>query len=429
MMPVPALVRRQWTRHQSRIDLVIRYLAGQGLLQVLNVLNGFFLLRWLDIDEQAKFSLAMALQATLGLLGDLGFGGSLMGLIGNRTDDKIAIGQYIRGIQFFKNRFLLVSVVLGTGLAFVYYQRHGWSHDFAFLFGLLLVSVYAQSESGYYAALLQLNRNLTDFYRPQLISATARLLISALLFAWVGLNALLVVGLTTLVFVANAWWMKRRAAAYYVPTPQAPPPVRRQIGKTLLPVVPMVLYYALQGQLTLFLAGLFGQSQNMAEVGALGRLAQLFALLTPFSSVVLMPYFARSTVGQLPRRYLTVCLGGGAVAFPFVAVAYLNPTPFLWLLGPRFGGLYDEIGLYVLSASVWYLTGIVWAVNMARRWNVWYTSGLYVALTLGTQLVCIAQFDLSQTDNLVRLNFCMACSTLIAYFITSAVGYLNQSAQ
>lgn len=426
MMPMPTLVRQQWIRHQSRIDLVVRYLAGQGMLQILNVLNGFFLLRWLSIDEQAKFSIAMALQATLGLLGDLGFGGSLMSLIGSRLDDRVAIGQYIRGIQYFKNRFLVVSIVIGSSLAFVYYQRHGWSYDFAAIFGLLLISVYAQSESGYYAALLQIKRNLTDFYRPQIASAATRLLISALLFSWAGLSALIVVLLTTLVFAANAIWMKRRAAAYYVPVRQALPTVRRQIWKTLLPVTPMVLYYALQGQLTIFLAGLYGQSQNLAEIGALGRLAQLFALLAPFSNVVLMPYFARSAVAELPYRYLIICLSGLGITLPFIIIAYVNPAPFLWLLGSKFFGLQHEISLFVLTASIWYITGIIWAINMARRWNYWYTSVIYVCLTLATQLVCIHYFDLSVTHNLVRLGFCLACSTLASYFLTSVIGYKNQ---
>lgn len=429
MMSMPTLVRQQLTRHQGRIELIVRYVMGQGILQVVNVLNGFLLLRWLNIDEQAKFSVAMALMATLGLLGDLGFGGSLMGLIGTRTGDKVAVGQYIRGIQYFKNRFLLVSIIIGSGLAFVYYQRHGWRYDLAAIFGLLLVSVYAQSESGYYAALLQINRNLADFYRPQIASAAVRLLVSTVLFAWAGLSALLVVLLTTLVFVANTWWMKRRASIYYVPAQQTSPTIRRQIWKTLLPVAPMVLYYALQGQLTIFLAGLYGQSQNLADIGALSRLAQLFALLTPFTTVVLMPYLARSDAKQLPHRYLLVCLAGLGVSFPLFVVAYLNPTPFLWLLGDKFDALRPEIGLYILTASLWYMTGIVWAANMARRWNYWYTSLLYVGLTLTVQLTCISHFDLSETHSLVMLGFYMACSTLVAYLLTSITGYLNQARQ
>lgn len=427
MMPTFTLVRWRWPRYQPRTELVVQYLTGQGALQVLNGLNGFWLLRWLSIDEQAKFTLAMALQATLGLLGDLGIGGSLLGLLGDRLDDKIIVGQYIRAIQFVKNRLLLFSLLACGAIAVGYQQRHGWRVDFALIVSLLLVSVYAQSESGYYAALLQANRKLSHFYRPQLIAALMRLLLSWGLAHSLGLTAWWAVLLTTAGFVVNAYWQKRQAATYYVPARQTVPSIRRQIRQTLLPLAPMVFYYALQGQLTGLLAGFYGQSTTVAGLGALSRLAQLFALLTPFSTVVLLPYLAHSPADRVLYRYLLVGVAGLVLSLPIVAVGYLAPRPFLWLLGDRFSEFQAEIGPYLLSAAVWYVTSILWAANIARCWNRWYTSLIYVGLTLGTQCISIAYLDLSVIHNLVRLGLYMACSTLVAYLLTSVVGYLNQT--
>lgn len=424
-LPAPILLRNQFIRHRSRIDLVRRYVAGQGLLQLLNVLNGFFLLRWLSVDEQAKFSLAMGLQATLSVLGDLGFGGSLVGLVGNRTDDRRLIGQYVAGIRQFKDRFLGIGLLVGIVAVVVWGRKQAWGGDLWLIYGLLIVSVYAQSMSGYHAAILQMKKELTAFYKPQIVAAGLRLLAGSVLYVLLGLNARQAVLLTTAAFVLNAVWLRRYACRHVEPTPPGPN-VRREIVATLGPVIPMVIFYAIQGQVVLFLAGYFGKAGNLAEIGALSRINQLFALLTPFNLVVLLPFLAQSPASQRIRRYALVLLAGIAVVSPIVALSYWIPGPFVWLLGPHYASLTDEIGPYVLASAVWYLTSIVWAVNAAQTWNHWTTSLFYVLLLTSIQIGGVYALDLSQTSQLVRLSLYLAGGTLLAYGLVSAVGYGRQ---
>lgn len=427
MESLPTVLRPPFARYRGRLTLAVQYLTGQGLLQAVNVLNGFFLLRWLGLDEQAKFSLAMGLQASLGLLADLGFGGSLTGLVGGRTDDKRRIGQYIRGIQFYKNRLLLVSLTVGTGLVAFYGRRQGWGLDFWLMYALLVVSIQAQSRIGYYSAVLQMHRNLSDFYKPQVLTAALRLTVSFALFAADHLSALAVLTLTTLGFAFSAGWMQRSALAYFVPAPRPEPLVRREIVRTLVPVMPMVLFYAVQGQLTTFLAGIFGQAANVAEVGALARLGQLFALLGPFNAVVLLPYFARATNDQLTRRFGTVLLGATALMLPVVSAAYAFPGGFVWLLGRRFGALRGEMGPYVLASALYYLSSVLWAINLARRWNTGVSTALYVGLTLGMQVWGIAVLDVSTTHGAVLLNLITAGCTVAGYSVASLAGLRKQN--
>lgn len=424
--PLPINLRQQFNRHRSRIDLVYRYLMGQGLLQLLNVLNGFFLLRWLSIDEQAKFSLAMGLQATVGLLGDLGFGGGLLGLISDRTNDKILIGRYIKGLQRVKNRFLTVSMLVGTIAVAAYDQKQTWGLDFWLIYSLILISVYALSVSGYFSAILQMKRNLTNFYHPQLFSAAFRLGVSFLLYSAFQLNAVQVISLTTGAFVFNAWWMRNRALSYYTPAQTSEPLVIREIMRKMGPVIPMVVFYALQGQLTMFLAGFYGKSQTIAELGALGRISQLFALLTPFNTIVLLPFFARSTRNQLLKRFLLVFLSGVCITIPIVLMACFTPYPILWLLGEKYASVRGYLGLYVLGAALWYLSSIVWAINAARNWNHWAMSVFYVVIMCSIQLGAVYGLNLSKVSELIQLNFNLALGTLTAYTATSLVGYIRQ---
>ncbi len=421
-----ALLRHPFTRHRSRVGFVSDYVLGQGLLQVLNVLNGFFLLRWLSIDEQAKFSLAMGLQAVLVVLADLGFGGSLLGLIGSRTDDRNRIGQYVAGVRRFKNQFFGICATVVTLVVAVYAAGRGWTLDGWLLYGVVLMGTYAQSQSGYYAAVLLMKRKLMAFYQPQILTAGLRLAVSFWLYYGEHLSALAAVLLTTGAFVLNALSMRRRARPYYEPVRKADRAIRREMLRTLGPVMPMVIFYALQGQLVLFLAGYFGQATNVAQIGALGRINQLFALLTPFNAIVLLPYFAQSPKTGLVRRYVLVLLAGVGVVLPVVAVAYQMPVLFVWLLGAKYASLRDVLGPYVLSAAVWYLTSIAWAVNAAKNWNHWTTAALYVLLLTGVQMGGLWALDLSRTDQLVRLNVYLAGGTLLAYGLASVAGYRRQ---
>jgi hypothetical protein len=44
----------------------------------------------------------------------------------------------------------------------------------------------------------------------------------------------------------------------------------------LSPIIPGIIFTAVQGQISVLLITLFGQTKSIAEVAALGRLGQLF---------------------------------------------------------------------------------------------------------------------------------------------------------
>jgi len=71
------------------LTLIFRFLAGQGSVQVLNLVSGFLLLRWLSVGyAQYRF------QNTLGVLVDLGISGSIVVALGDRGSDKEIVGTF-----------------------------------------------------------------------------------------------------------------------------------------------------------------------------------------------------------------------------------------------------------------------------------------------------------------------------------------------
>ena len=47
---------------KKHLSYLTFFLSGQFLIQFLNLLNGFFLLRWLSVEEQAKFSVGAGVE-------------------------------------------------------------------------------------------------------------------------------------------------------------------------------------------------------------------------------------------------------------------------------------------------------------------------------------------------------------------------------
>ncbi|WP_338875058.1 hypothetical protein WBJ53_05520 [Spirosoma sp. SC4-14] len=414
--------RHQFDQHRGRVGLVYKYVTGQGLLQLLNVLNGFFLLRWLSIDEQAKFSLAMGLQATLGILGDLGLGGSLLGLIGDRVDDRKLIGQYVAGIQRFKDRFFIVSAFIGSIAVAIFYQKQNWGSDLWIIYGLVLLGIYAQSMIGYYSAILQMKKDLLSYYRTQVTAAFIRLIAAFLLYYSLELNAIQAVFIATIAFMVNAIWVRQYALAYFEPVRKANPDKIREIFKTVWPVMPMVAFYAIQGQMTIFLSGYFGKATNVAEIGALGRLSQIFSLFTPFTSIVLLPYFARSNTEEVLKRAILIVIVSTSLVFPLVVIAYYKEDFFIWMLGSKFFSVKDEILLFICVAAINYVAGILWAIIIARKFNRGYLALINIFVLLTVQLIYIRNADLSTTHSVVVLSVYLSTVSLLSNIFILMVG-------
>jgi hypothetical protein len=141
----------------------------------------------------------------------------------------------------------------------------------------------------------------------------------------------------------------------------------------------------------------------VAEVGALGRLAMIFAVLTNLLTNVFVPAFARC---QDPRklRWLYIAIISGAIAFSLVVIAgaAIFPDQFLFVLGNKYAHLHRELLLMVGGSVLAALTGTFWALNASKAWiaGAW----LYIPLTLGTQIALIPFTDFSSVIGVLAFN-------------------------
>jgi len=376
---------------------LLAFAVGQPAVQLLNVLTGFLLLRWLSKEEFAMFGVAFAFQSTVNQLTDLGFSGSIVALAGERGTEPSWLGRYLRAARHYRTR-LLAFTLAGAAVAFpLLTWRQEWgAGPKLLLFGAVAAAVVFQGGMMFGSPLL-VHRRLRDYYSPQIVGAAIRLGLCAGLHFTGVLSAWNVAWLGALV-IGYTGWSYRRAARDYAHEPVvSDPEANREMRRYLAPLMPGVVFTALQGQITVVLITLFGTTENIAEVSALGRIGQLFLLLGAFNAVMIEPYIARLPASLLPRRYGQILLVAVLIAGVIGATGFLFPEPLLWLLGPKYAGLERETSWVVLTACVGYVSGVMWTMHAARRWIFWWGTVAYIAGVVVTQTICALSLNLDQT--------------------------------
>lgn len=398
---------------------MLAFVLGQPSVQLLNLLTGFFLLRWLSKEEFAMFGVAFAFQSTVNQLTDLGFSASIVALAGERGQEPAWLGRYLRAAWHYRTR-LLGFTLLGAAVAFpLLTWRQDWGAGTKLLlFGAIALAVAGQSWMMYGSALL-VHRRLRDYYSPQITGAAVRLGLCAALYFTGLLSAWAVAWLGALVIGWTGWSYRRAARDCVLEPAQSDPEANREMRRYLAPFIPGAIFYALQGQITVGIISVFGSTEQLAEISAVGRLGQLFLFFNAFNAILLEPYFARLPVQLIKRRYVLIVALAAIMGLALSAFGFMFPQPLLWLLGPKYGNLQQAIGWVVVTACITYVANVMWTMHAARRWVYWWVTVTYIIVVVIAQVACAVTMDLSKTMQVIWFG---AITALVILGVTIANG-------
>ena len=383
-------------------------------MQLLSLATGLLLMRWLDELEYAKTGLVFGFQSTFATFVDLGVGGSLIALIGSRVDDPRVVGGYVAAARWWRR--LLLSAVLPLGaLAFWFFvRRQGWPwQEGAVLYGCIALTLMSAGVSAWASAPLLLQQRLGTMYAVSNAGTVLRLVGCGLLYVTDHLDAVTLTVLGTAVSAVTAQCYWHAARRHIDEPPRSEAAIRGEIGRYVAPLVPLATFYAVQGQLATYLIAWFGQAQQIAEITALGRLAQLFAFLSALFGMLVMPYFGRVGDDVFLHRYRWAIGGIVGVAAAISATAFALPEPLLWLLGHRYDHLLREVGWVVLAGSLSFAGGAVWSVHAIRKWVFWRGTALYIACVALTQALFVALVPLDSTLNVLLMGVVANATALL----------------
>lgn len=342
------------------------FLLGQGFTQVLAVLVGLLLVRILTVEQYALFTLAGSLSVIVSLGSNFGLGQAMVSLGAKTRDDTKNLGALWQSSrQLSGYLFPLTCIVIFLLVPLVFRAGSWQALEIATCVFLVLAIGYLQIDTALYRAVLNIHRVGRSLFRIALAEVMPRLILVLGCLLW---PSAIVALAGTLCGAAVARYLARREAQHLIdPESVATRALRQALGAFVIPIVPPVLYSLVQGQLAILILSWQGSTEAIAEVGALARLAQVFAMLSMLNPFLIQPMFARiSTHHQFARR-LTVLLVT-LTCFSAVAVtsAYAIPQLWLFVLGGHYQGLAQELPLAIGSAVAAVVGGALYSVAIAR---------------------------------------------------------------
>lgn len=411
---------RRWTA------LVFSFLVGQGSVQILNFITGFLLLRWLSVEAYAQYSVAFGFQSTLVMLVDLGFSGSIIALVGDRGSIKEVVGNYVRSAKYFRDRLFAVMIPLAAIAFPLVISKHNWDPiTQLLLFVSVVSSLFFQGWGSCYSPPLLISQQIRKYYQPTILGALTRLVLCFILYLTSALSAWTSAWINSAMIALTGFLYHRSTTSLITEPRNINHKTNREMLRYLSPLFPALVFTAFQGQISLAIITIFGQTKSIAEVAALGRLGQLFSILGAFNSVVVAPYIAKVAYQNLTKKYFQLLGCTVIIALIISLVAFVYPQPLLWLLGSRYQNLRAEVGWVVTTSSVSYVGSVLLTMNGSRKWIYWWGSVFEIILIVVVQTICISTMELNTTLHVIYFSLIVTVSYLILYSLIGIYGLIQ----
>ena len=407
----------------QRAKIVGNFAIVQAVVQIIGFLSGILLVRTLEQREYAYFTIANTMQGTINLLADIGISVGLVSIGGRVWQDRHRFGQLISTALSVRRKLGAVAIIIVTPVLYFLLVKNGASFFYtAVLIVVVLAGLLIQLSLGVLGVVPRLRSDIARIQSIDLTGAIARLLVLVTLMYFF-LNAGVAVAVATATLLLQYAMLRKYVAGVIDLDAPENAEDRAAMFGFIRKLAANAVFYCLQGQITVFLISFFARrTSSVAEVGALGRLAMIFAVLSNLLTNVFVPAFARCQSARKLRWLYAAIIGGvGAFSLLVLCGAEIFPDQFLFVLGSKYAHLHRELLLMVGGAILSALTGTFWALNASKAWVA--GSWLYIPLTLATQIALIPYTDFSSVMGVLTFNLISAIPNLLLNIALSYRGF------
>jgi O-antigen/teichoic acid export membrane protein len=263
-------------------------------------------------------------------------------------------------------------------------------------------------------SLARLSGHLAFQQKLDLATNAGKVLVLVLI-AGVALNATLASALNALA-AAAVFVALRRYVATQIGNPGVPTREHRaELIHFVARQAPNSLYYVLSSQVAVWLVGIFGTADTVAQVGALGRLGAVFAIIGAVMGAVIQPHFARNhDPAELRWGFAAVNLFFAGLVLVLTVLSMAFPGQILWVLGAHYEGLAPELTWMVMATSLSAWAAALYTVGCARGWVV--PSRLVIGGGVLSTAFAIACFDVSTVSGSFMLSTFTAFVSMVVTF-------------
>lgn len=387
-------------------------MSVQAVVQVLGFASGLLLVRSLTQKEYAYFTIANSMQATMSILADSGISIGLTSIGGKVWQDRQRFGELINTALRLRRYLAAIAVAVVAPLLMWLLISNGAPKPYAAIITLaVLLALNYQLLIGVLGIVPRLHSQINRVQKLDAMAAVSRLILLVAAY-FIFLDAVIAIFIGIVGVLAQYVFLKRWTSDNIEPGA----PINREDRATMLDTVkhqaPNAVFYCLQGQLTVWLISIFGNTQNIAEIGALGRLGMVFSIINAVMMSIVLPGFARvQSAVLLRKRYFQITggyllLGGG-----LITAAALFPDLLLWILGSKYAHLRNELLLMMTMSAVNALISTMWSLNGTKAWIQY--SWLNIPATTLTQIALLFFLDISMVRGVLLFGVFSLAPTFV----------------
>lgn len=394
-------------------------------MQAMQLVTGFLLINCLSKEDYATFAIVVAIQSTTGVLVEMGITSSLTALIGTDYEDRTLVGRFLAACKYYRDRLLILGGVVLLGIFYMAAPDYGWGGGLWFVLWLSVISALVfQAMGAIYGCVFLLHDRLKEMYVISVAAALFRMFMIVAVYLAGYLNAPVALIFGALQMCIAGWGAREFAKPYMekIGSDVDLEPQKKAILSQALPRAPSNVFYAFEGQITIFAIGILGATSSVAELGAISRLGMLFILFRRAGNIIVNPYFAKLQANQVLMRALVFILGSAVFCFLVSGFTYFLPEVPLLLLGSEYSHLKNEVFLMILASSLSIITITTFSICVARK----YIFSWFSIVDLGP--VCTVMvggffvWDLSVLTNALYYSIAMAIAKLCSMLFIIVVG-------
>jgi O-antigen/teichoic acid export membrane protein len=399
-----------------------RFFSLQLLITALNFLVGFMILRGLTKNDYATYTAAMAILSIFTDVTSAGIGPAMNVIAGKHHADRIEMGALVNTALSFRNRvavYLAVPILCYAGWQF--WLLNVPTPVALFVIAILAIGGVVQLQISILTVPLLFAQRVIELQLIGFKGAVAKLLLGGIvLLTYPSVITFSVV--VSAVFLYNWHLIAGGASELYDKSAPIRAAYRKQIVNLFRANFINTLYLAFQGQIVILLCVLFGSTENVAEIGAMGKITAVFNLLNVFVVSYFIPAIAKE---QSPGAILVKCykvIGFYVVAaVPILIVAFLFPDVLLMILGEKYANLTDLLPLYVSISVLALFQGVIYRFCAAKGWVRYYF--VYTPITIIAQVTMLFFFGLSDIWSILYFNGALVLTSLLINLVLFTFEY------
>lgn len=386
--------------------------SAQIIVQILGFASGILIIRLLPVQEYALYTLANTMLGTMTVLADGGISTGVMSQGAKVWQNKVMLGKVLATGLDLRRKFAIFSLLGATPFLIYLLLHNGASWLTTVLIVASLIPAFLAALSDTLLEIVpKLHQDILPLQKNQLMVGVGRLFLTGLtifIFPWTFV-AILASGIPRMYGNIKL----KQIANSFIDKKQRPDPVIQSgILKMVKKIIPGAIYYCISGQITIWLISIFGKTESVAQLGALGRFAILLSLFNVLLATLVLPRYAilLENKSLLLKKFVQIlCLVTILVCF-IVAMVYIFSDQLLWVLGKNYSELKSELMLSIVGSCLSLLAGISFSLCSSRGWIL--NPLISIPITLLSIGIGVFIFNVSNLSGVLLFNIFLAAVQL-----------------